>query len=341
MKQLRTLLPLATLLLAALPTAAAPSGLCSTPAEYGLAPLDFSHSPTAPQPSELHDWQLPDAAPLRARLLHILSYGEPQARAVLLTPDGRQQALPLRDMQPADRSFADEWLQSRGFIELPLCIGGSLCARVTELRESSLKRPFPFLEIRLMTPDGRPHPYCCNAQPITEAEARQNRIFMPPDRPSIYFTAEGLERLRQARPSPKTAAAPILLASNPREARSYATLHGLTVVTVYLNRRGSEIALAWKEYLRRYPEAGSCWNDKYVFVGIHCDERGHYPAELLREIQACLPPGTGDMKPPAALHTGGAYKGVPDFFSVPAPPEGCNSIADFLNTPPSQIHFGR
>ncbi len=338
---LSSLIPLAACCLAALTAAAAPAGFTLMPEECGLPPLDFDYSPNAPAPSAEFDWQRPGNPPLRARMLHMGSDGKGRPCAVLGTEGGGRHELALDEMEPGDRQRVDAWLESRGFVRLPLCMGKTIVARVLSVEESSLKRPFPFLDIQLMTPEGKTYLLCCNARPVTEAEARQNSFILASGRRSIYFTAEGLERLRGALARTEARPTPILLAAGPAEAASYAARHGLTAVTIYLNRRGGEIDLAWREYLRRHPEAGAYWNSRYVFVGVYCDAMGNYPPELLREIQAALPYGTMDSKPPAALHTGNSYHHVPDFFSIPQTTQDCNSIADFLATPPSQLRFGR
>ncbi len=333
-------LPLAALCLAAPLPAATPADHCLAPAECGLPPLDFSTSPYAPEASPEHGWQQPGGQTLRARLLLVQGYGTKQARAVLCTPEGDKHYLALEDMLPGDRMMVENWVKTRGFTELPLRLGGSVCARVMARKESQLKHPFPFLEIQLMTPDGRQRLYCCNANPITESEARQNKILMAQGRPCLYFTEEGLDRLYEADTTPRGGSAPIHMASGPAEARAYAELHGLTVVTLYLNRRGSENDLAWRRYLERYPEAGAHWNSKYVFVGIYCDGQGSYPPALLQEIQVSIPYGTGDMTPPAALRLGDSHQKVPRFTCQPQPTKGCYTIAEFLNTPPADITFG-
>ncbi len=329
------------LVLAATAPAATVQECLATPAECGLPPLQFSQSPTAPEPQEAREWQRAEASPITASLQGVLDYGTKQACAVLRDAEGCRQLLPLEDMLPGDRLMVEKWVKGHGFIELPLQQGGSLCARVEELADCRVDRPFPFYEIRLLTPDGRPLLLCCNARPVSEAEARRVRRAQVQGRSVACFTAEGLELLRKAAaaPKPETTAAPVLMAASPAEARAYAELHGIGVVTLYLNQRGSECDLAWKRYLHEHPEAGAHWNNKYVFVGVYCDERGNYPAELLQEIQASVRYGTADRQPPSALNVGSAYKGVPRFHSLPMP-NNCYTIADFLRTPPDQVTFG-
>ncbi len=328
-------------LLPALAAADAAAGCTATPAEYGLPPLNFGKAPLAPTPQTERDWQLPAATPLRACLLRIEHYGTAQAAAVLRDTRGQLHKLALRDMQAGDRFATESWVKSGSFIELPLLPQGSLCARVLELREPKHSMSFPHLEIRLMTPDGRIHAYCCNARSFSQAQARQYRNMQMQGRPCIFFADEGLERLRKADTSFDTAPQPLQLAADPVEAYAFAQLHGLKVVTLFLNRRGSEQHLAWQRYLREHPEAGAHWNRKYVFVCIHCDEQGQYPPEVLRQMHISQPCGMGDNSTSAALRTGSFDKAGLRFHSLPLPDSGCYSVADFLKTPPADITFDR
>ncbi len=335
------LLPLLALGLAAAAPAATVADCLASPTEHGLPPLRFGVSANASEPLRAHDWQLPGGQRLRADMLHIIDYGTAQACAILQVADGHRHALPLEDMLPGDRLLVERWVKEHGFIELALVGGGSLCARVEELITPSFSFSIPLLEIQLSTPDGRQHFYCCNAEAVTPAEVKRYSRAIIQGRSCIFFTEAGLERLRAAAAVPKAAPAPkpVFMAASPAEAIAYAELNGLTVVTLYLNQRGSENDLAWWRYLERYPEAGSYWNSKYVFVGVYCDEQGNYPPELLQEIRASVCYGTCDSTPPAALRMGSARQQVPRLSCSP-PCNNCYTIADFLNTPPDKVSFG-
>ncbi len=223
---------------------------------------------TPPQfltPSEERTWTPAGERPFRAKLQGIQGEWGNEAAVILCTPTGRRLEYAAYTLSDADLDVVRTWLKANSFESFETYREGKQLVRilsVVPLRDSYY--------VRLVLSNGNCYALKTNLKPMTATEAR----VQVDDRFKVTnATLEMLQRYAAC----KTEEAPVLpVVTSVDDALLYAALHRVGIVVMYLNRRGSAVDVAFRQYVEAHPEWVNRWEKQFVFMLMYADDNGLY-----------------------------------------------------------------
>lgn len=280
---------------------AADAGGFASAAEFQY-PSPGLEPPQLLSPAAERTWSPAGMEPFRAELLGFYGEWGNDAIIMLRTPSGRRVEYDVSSLSDADIDSIREWIKLNSFENFETYREGKQLVRilsVVPLRDG--KSYF----VRLVLSNGTCYALKTNCQPMNEHEAQQQMD----DR--FKVTNDTLEILkRYALRKPETA--PVLpIVTSTDDALLYSSLHRVGIVVLYLNRRGSAVDEAFRQYLTAHPEWVAQWAGQFVFMLAYADEKGGYPPQChanemrLHFLHQVLP---SNMKPP--VYTGDATQRI-------------------------------
>ena len=242
--------------------------------EFGAPRLEMTEQHYL-APAEERTWHPIAHTPLRATLAGIHGTWGNGAMVVLHTPKGRTIHAYITDLSDNDIEYVRSWYESNEFITIDAYFRGKYPARIV----SAIYNENASAIIALVAKaDGKLQTLYVPNTEYSAEYASTNKNWYTVSPATLKLLREHADR------TPQGDTPPLNIAENVNEAVCYSALHHTAVVVLFLNRRGSSLDIAFRDYMRENPDAVKRWAKHYVFLVAYCREDGFYDEAIYNQI---------------------------------------------------------
>ena len=226
-------------------------------------------------PAEERTWHPIAHTPLRATLAGIHGAWGNRAMVVLTTPKGRTIHANITDLSENDIEYVRNWYESNEFITIDGYFRGKFPARIIS---AIYNRNGTAIIALVAKADGKLQTLYVPNTEYTEEYAFTNKNWYTVSPSTLKLLREHADN------TPQGDTPPLNIAENVNEAVCYAAVHHTSIVVLLLNRRGSSLDTAFRNYVKENPDAVKRWAKHYVFLIAYCREDGFYDEGIYDKI---------------------------------------------------------